>query len=253
MDLEGYVANRSSTGLRARVLGVRDAARLPWRHLHPGQRAGRRQRRAPQPADALVRRARPCSSISRRVPVAETVNHEDFRYPVQYVLRPDLDYRGFSGTIASGVVRTGDTVHGAAVAARRTRVIGIDTGDGSIESAHAPMSVTLRLADEIDISRGDMLVHPEAAARGQPALRRDAGVDERAPARSSEELLAEAHHAHRARRGRAGRLHHRPRDAQAAARGAPRAERHRPRHAVVSPRSVLRSVQGEPRAPAPSS
>src|SRR5688500_9966379 len=95
-----------------------------------------------------------------RVPVAETVNLEDFRYPVQYVLRPDLDYRGFSGTIASGVVRTGDTVQ-VLPSGKTTRVIGIDTGDGAIESAHAPMSVTLRLAEEIDISRGDMLVHPQ--------------------------------------------------------------------------------------------
>jgi bifunctional enzyme CysN/CysC len=95
-----------------------------------------------------------------RVPVAETVNHEDFRYPVQYVLRPDLDYRGFSGTIASGVVRTGDTVQ-VLPSGKTTRVTGIDTGDGAIESAHAPMSVTLRLAEEIDISRGDMLVHPQ--------------------------------------------------------------------------------------------
>ncbi|MGC4087437.1 MAG: hypothetical protein QM756_06015 [Polyangiaceae bacterium] len=49
------------------------------------------------------------------VPVAEDVNLRDFRFPVQYVMRPDLDYRGFSGTIASGMVKQGDTIHGAAV------------------------------------------------------------------------------------------------------------------------------------------
>ena len=94
-----------------------------------------------------------------RVPVAETLNHEDFRFPVQYVLRPDLDYRGFSGTIASGVVRSGDTVQ-VLPSGKTTRIAAIDTADGSLERAYAPMSVTLRLADEIDISRGDMLVHP---------------------------------------------------------------------------------------------
>ncbi len=94
------------------------------------------------------------------VPVTESVNHEHFRFPVQYVMRPDLDYRGFSGTIASGIVRVGDPIL-ALPSGRTTRVAAIDTFDGSLESAHAPMSVTLRLADEIDVSRGEMLVHPE--------------------------------------------------------------------------------------------
>ncbi len=95
-----------------------------------------------------------------RVPVSETVNQTDFRYPVQYVLRPDLNYRGFSGTIASGVIRSGDTIQ-VLPSGKTTQVIGIDTADGSLEQAYAPMSVTLRLAEEIDISRGDMLVHPD--------------------------------------------------------------------------------------------
>jgi len=95
-----------------------------------------------------------------RVPVTETVNQTDFRYPVQYVLRPDLDYRGFSGTIASGVIRTGDTIQ-VLPSGKTTQVVAIDTADGTLEQAYAPMSVTLRLAEEIDISRGDMLAHPD--------------------------------------------------------------------------------------------
>jgi len=94
------------------------------------------------------------------VPIASDWNHKDFRYPVQYVLRPDLNYRGFSGALASGVVKKGDKV--MVLPSRRTStVVAIDTFDGEKEQAFAPMSVTLRLADEIDISRGDMLVHPD--------------------------------------------------------------------------------------------
>ena len=94
------------------------------------------------------------------VPIASDWNHADFRYPVQYVLRPDLNYRGFSGAIASGVVKKGDKI--MVLPSRRTStVVAIDTFDGEKEEAFAPMSVTLRLADEIDISRGDMLVHPD--------------------------------------------------------------------------------------------
>ena len=94
------------------------------------------------------------------VPATETYNFADLRYPVQYVMRPDLNYRGFSGAIASGIVRRGDPVM-VLSSGKTSRVVAIDTFEGEIESAHATMSVTLRLADEIDISRGDMLVRPD--------------------------------------------------------------------------------------------
>ena len=98
------------------------------------------------------------------VPIASDWNHTDFRYPVQYVLRPDLNYRGFSGAIASGVVRKGDPI--LVLPSRRTStVVAIDTFEGEKTEAFAPMSVTLRLADEVDISRGDMLVHPDNVPR----------------------------------------------------------------------------------------
>jgi sulfate adenylyltransferase large subunit len=94
------------------------------------------------------------------VPIADDRNYENFRYPVQYVLRPNLDYRGFAGEIAAGVVRRGDRV--MVLPSRKTsRVKAIDTFGGEIESAYAPMSVTLRLEDEVDVSRGDMLVLPD--------------------------------------------------------------------------------------------
>ena len=86
-------------------------------------------------------------------------NLEDFRFPVQMVLRPDLDFRGFSGTIASGIVRVGDEV--LSLPSRKTsHVKEIVTFDGNLEEAFAPMSVTLTLEDEIDTSRGDMIVRP---------------------------------------------------------------------------------------------
>jgi bifunctional enzyme CysN/CysC len=82
----------------------------------------------------------------------------DFRFPVQYVNRPTSDFRGFCGTIASGVVRVGDDVV-ALPSGRRTRVQSIVTMDGERDYAFAPQSVTLCLEDELDISRGDMLAH----------------------------------------------------------------------------------------------
>jgi bifunctional enzyme CysN/CysC len=81
----------------------------------------------------------------------------DMRLPVQYVLRPDSNFRGFSGTLASGVLRVGDEV--ASLPSRReSRVKAIYGPDGTVEEAFAPMAVTVTLEDEIDISRGDMLV-----------------------------------------------------------------------------------------------
>jgi bifunctional enzyme CysN/CysC len=86
-------------------------------------------------------------------------NLEDFRFPVQLVLRPNLDFRGFAGTVASGIVRVGDEV--MSLPSRKTsRVKEIVTYDGNLEEAFAPMSVTLTLEDEIDTSRGDMIVRP---------------------------------------------------------------------------------------------
>jgi len=81
----------------------------------------------------------------------------DMRLPVQYVLRPDLDFRGFSGTLASGVLRQGDAV--ASLPSRReSRIRKIYGPDGEIAEAFSPMAITVTLEDEIDVSRGNMLV-----------------------------------------------------------------------------------------------
>ena len=86
-------------------------------------------------------------------------NMEDFRFPVQFVLRPNLDFRGFAGTVASGIIRKGDEVL-SLPSRKKSRVKSIVTFDGELEEAFAPQSVTLTLEDEIDSSRGDMLVRP---------------------------------------------------------------------------------------------
>jgi bifunctional enzyme CysN/CysC len=94
-------------------------------------------------------------------------NLEDFRFPVQFVNRPHLDFRGYCGTIASGIIRPGDEV--MALPSRKTsRVKSIVTFDGELAEALAPQAITLTLTDEIDVSRGDMLVRPENAPRLEP-------------------------------------------------------------------------------------
>jgi sulfate adenylyltransferase subunit 1 len=90
-------------------------------------------------------------------PIAKPATTRGFRFPVQYVIRPDANFRGFAGQVAGGVVRPGDTVT-ALPSGQRSRVESIVTYDGSLAAAFSPMSVTLKLEDEIDLSRGDMLV-----------------------------------------------------------------------------------------------
>jgi bifunctional enzyme CysN/CysC len=86
-------------------------------------------------------------------------NLEDFRFPVQLVNRPHLDFRGFCGTIASGIIRSSDEI--LVLPSRKTsRVKSIVTFDGPQDEAFVPQAVTLTLTDEIDISRGDMIVRP---------------------------------------------------------------------------------------------
>ena len=94
------------------------------------------------------------------VPIDLDRNYSDFRYPVQYVLRPNLDFRGFCGKVASGVIRPGDEVM-ALPSRKKSRVKSIVTYEGEIEEAFSPMCVTLTLEDEIDISRGEMIVKPD--------------------------------------------------------------------------------------------
>jgi sulfate adenylyltransferase subunit 1 len=114
--------------------------------------------------------------VIETLPVADDPGHEEFRFPVQLTIRPQeaardaahLEYRGYAGQIASGVVRVGDEVV-VLPSGRRTTIAGIDTADGELAMAFAPRSVTLRLSDEIDVARGDLI----AAASSAPEPTQD--------------------------------------------------------------------------------
>ena len=108
--------------------------------------------------------------LLEQLPSADDPRAELFRMPVQLTLRPQaaardarhVDYRGYAGQIAAGVVRVGDRVV-VLPSGVRTAVAGIDTADGELDEAFAPRSVTLRLTDDVDISRGDLIAAAEDA------------------------------------------------------------------------------------------
>jgi sulfate adenylyltransferase subunit 1 (EFTu-like GTPase family) len=88
--------------------------------------------------------------------VANTIASAPFRFPVQLVSRPHQEFRGYAGQIAAGTIRPGDRVT-VWPSGRESRIARIATWDGDLPEAHAPMSVTLTLEDELDISRGDLI------------------------------------------------------------------------------------------------
>jgi len=100
--------------------------------------------------------------------IASDRNLIDVRFPVQYVIRPQSsaypDYRGYAGLVAGGVLKPGDDVI-VLPSGLRSTIESIDTADGPIDEAFPPMSVTVRLADDIDISRGDMICRPHNQPR----------------------------------------------------------------------------------------
>src|SRR4051812_9366752 len=102
----------------------------------------------------------PLLSHLETVHIASDRNLHDMRFPVQYVLRPNLNFRGFSGTLASGIVRRGDEVM-ALPSGKRSKVKSIVTWEGEPDEAFSPQAITVTLEDEIDVSRGDMLVRPD--------------------------------------------------------------------------------------------
>ena len=95
--------------------------------------------------------------LLENVHVSADRNYVDFRYPVQYVQRPNLNFRGFAGTISSGTIRVGEEV-AALPSGKTSKIESIVTMDGNLNEAHTGQAVTLTLEDEIDISRGDMIV-----------------------------------------------------------------------------------------------
>lgn len=100
----------------------------------------------------------PLLRLLNTVEISSNAN-DQFRLGVQYVNRPNLDFRGFAGTIASGEIRIGDTIE-ALPSGKQSKVKEIVTFDGNLDVAYQGMAITLTLEDEIDISRGDMIVRP---------------------------------------------------------------------------------------------
>ncbi|WP_035902919.1 sulfate adenylyltransferase subunit 1 [Knoellia subterranea] len=153
----------------ARELGVEEATAIPVSALD-GDNIAERSSRTPWYAGPSL------LELLESLPTSDDPTREAFRLPVQLVIRPQgaarekahRDYRGYAGHVASGVVRIGDEVV-VLPSGRRSTVTGIDLGERTLEEAFAPQSVTLRLADEIDISRGDII----AAAADAPEPTQD--------------------------------------------------------------------------------
>jgi sulfate adenylyltransferase subunit 1 len=171
MDLVAWDADRFGeivaefAGLATRF-GISEVAAVPVSALF-GDNVVDRSTRSPWYAGATL------LEHLEAVPVGTDPSSQPLRMPVQYVVRPRTadhpDYRGYAGRLASGVVRPGDEVV-VLPSGRRTTVVGVDKAraDGTLEEldvAFAPQSVTLRLADDVDVSRGDLL-----AAADQPGL-----------------------------------------------------------------------------------
>jgi bifunctional enzyme CysN/CysC len=102
----------------------------------------------------------PLMEALNSIEIANDRNFSDARFPVQFVNRPNLDFRGFCGTVASGIFKKGDLIT-ALPSGKSSKIKSIVTYDGELEQAFPPMAVTLTLEDEIDISRGDTLIGHE--------------------------------------------------------------------------------------------
>ena len=121
---------------------------------------------------------KPLLALLDTMDISKEQKEEDFRFPVQYVNRPNLDFRGFCGSIASGVVKVGDEIT-VLPSGKTTKVKSIiNAGDITEENrlvttdtAYAPMAVTITTEDEVDISRGDMIVHTKNLPRVSNSLK----------------------------------------------------------------------------------
>jgi bifunctional enzyme CysN/CysC len=161
MDLVGYRPNVYREILTeftnfATKLGVVDLAVIPISALHGDNIVFRSDRMPWYQGPSLLHHL-------ENVHVSGDRNLIDARFPVQHVIRPRTaayaDYRGYAGKMAGGVLRSGDTVL-VLPSGFSSRIAAIDTADGSVPEAYPPMSVILRLTDDLDVSRGDMICRP---------------------------------------------------------------------------------------------
>lgn len=98
--------------------------------------------------------------ILETLEISKDRNLSEMRFPVQYVNRPHLDFRGYCGTVASGIVRKGDSIT-VLPSGKTSTIKSIETYDGQLEEAFPPMAITVTLEDEIDVSRGDMIIRSD--------------------------------------------------------------------------------------------
>jgi sulfate adenylyltransferase subunit 1 len=148
----------------ARLLGVEDVVAIPLSALQGDNVVDRSEHTPWYDGPTLLEHL-------EAVPVGADPALEPFRFPVQYVIRPQTDehhdHRGYSGRVVHGVVRVGDAVV-VLPSGRATTIAAIDGLDGSLVEAFAPQSVSIRLADDVDVSRGDLIAaHDEAASPSQ--------------------------------------------------------------------------------------
>jgi sulfate adenylyltransferase large subunit len=162
MDLVGFSAERFAeieadlAALDAR-LGLHDVRAIPVSALHGDNVVERGEAMSWYDGPTLLEHL-------ETVEIAGDRNLADRRFPVQWVIRPMAeehhDYRGYAGQVAGGVWRVGDEVV-VLPSGRRSRVTAVETIDGALDEAAPPQSVTIRLDDDVDVGRGDMLADPE--------------------------------------------------------------------------------------------
>jgi bifunctional enzyme CysN/CysC len=163
MDLVGWSEARFDA-IRADYAGF--AARLQVRDVHFIPMSALSGDNVVRRSDAMPwHQGPPLLAHLETVHLAGDRNLVDLRLPVQLVLRPDAGFRGLCGTLASGILRVGDEV-AALPSGRRSRIASLQVAGDDVAEARSPLAVTVTLADEIDVSRGDMLVAPNNA----PAL-----------------------------------------------------------------------------------
>jgi sulfate adenylyltransferase large subunit len=163
MDLAGFAEARFrevevELAELAQLLGTRDLLAIPLSALHGDNVVERSELMSWYDGPTLLEHL-------ETIEIAGDRNLEERRFPVQWVIRPMAeewhDYRGYAGQVASGVWRAGDEVV-VLPSGRRSRVASVDVADGPIELAAPPMSVTIRLEDDLDVGRGDLLADPAA-------------------------------------------------------------------------------------------
>jgi bifunctional enzyme CysN/CysC len=142
----------------AKAIGLTDIAPIPLSALRGDNMLERSSRTPWYDGPTLM-------GYLESIEIEDDLQGKPFRLPVQWVNRPNQDFRGFAGTIASGVIRVGDAVR-ALPSGRQSRVARIVAHDGDLEQAVAGQSITVTLTDEIDVSRGDVL----AAASSPPSV-----------------------------------------------------------------------------------